>query len=70
MTETAGDFPGGVRCMDCDRALENWEPVHHRLIGMNTELLLDDVAFITEIICTTCDTKASIEALVEDGEIH
>ncbi len=56
MTFSRDDYPHGLRCMDCDRKLEEGEAIAKRLVAVGED------AVVTETICMRCSLEGALTA--------
>lgn len=61
----SSEWPHGLRCMDCEDAFVDGQPIAKRLVSM-TEYA-DEPAFVAEVICVGCSV-ASPDRVPGDGE--
>lgn len=52
-----GDYPHGLRCMDCDRRLRPGDTLAKRLVAITP-----DGTFVTETVCALCPVEAALTA--------
>jgi hypothetical protein len=52
-----GDWPHGLRCMDCDQPFVEGQPISERLVAMGK--YADDPAVVVELVCVGCNLGKS-----------